>query len=118
EKDPEAYLRNVELLEKDLGDGNGRMASVGIAPHSVRAVPLNYLQEIINFANQRQLPIHMHLAEQPAEVSTCIEEYGRSPVALLATEGLLSERFTAVHALKVSVSAVRMLAEVSAVVGG
>ncbi len=116
EKDPEAYLRNVELLEKDLGDGNGRMAWVGIAPHSVRAVPLNYLQEIINVANQRQLPIHMHLAEQPAEVSACIEEYGRSPVALLATEGLLSERFTAVHAIHVSPKAVRMLAEARAIV--
>ena len=34
----------------------------------------------------------MHVAEQPAEVSACIEEYGRSPVALLETEGLLSNR--------------------------
>jgi len=116
EKDPEAYLRNVELLEKDLGDGNGRMAWVGIAPHSVRAVPLNYLQEIINVAKQRQLPIHMHLAEQPAEVSACIEEYGRSPVALLATAGLVSERFTAVHEIHVSPKPVRMLAEARAIV--
>ena len=70
------------------------MAWVGIAPHSVRAVPLHYLKEIIGFADERRWPIHMHVAEQPAEVSACIEEYGRSPVALLATEGLLSERFT------------------------
>jgi formimidoylglutamate deiminase len=76
----------------------------------VRAVPLNYLKEIISVANERQLPVHMHVAEQPAEVSACIEEYGRSPVALLATEGLLSERFTAVHAIHVSAKAVGMLA--------
>lgn len=136
EKDPETYLKNVEKLARDLQQGgsatiregssesggalpDGRasaMAWVGIAPHSVRAVPLNYLKEIINAANRRQLPVHMHVAEQPAEVSACIEEYGRSPVALLATEGCLSERFTAVHSIHVSPKAVRMLAEARAIV--
>jgi formimidoylglutamate deiminase len=115
EKDPEAYLKNVEQLASDLGDGN-KMAWVGVAPHSVRAVPLNYLKEIVNVANQRQLPVHMHVAEQPAEVSACIEEYGRSPVALLATEGLLNERFTGVHSIHVSPKAVRMLADARAMV--
>ncbi len=91
-------------------------AWVGIAPHSVRAVPLSYLKEIIPFANKRRLPVHMHLAEQPAEVSACIAEYGRSPVALLATEGLLSERFTGVHAIHVSPKAVGMLADARAMV--
>ena len=65
EKDPEVYLKNAEQLRSDLGDEN-KMAWVGIAPHSVRAVPLNYLKEIIGVANQRQLPVHMHVAEQPA----------------------------------------------------
>jgi formimidoylglutamate deiminase len=115
ETNPEVYLKNVEQLRSDLGDGN-RMAWVGIAPHSVRAVPLPYLKEIIGFANQRQLPVHMHVAEQPAEVSACIEEYGRSPVALLATEGLLSERFTGVHVIHVTPKAIGMLAEARATV--
>jgi formimidoylglutamate deiminase len=79
-------------------------------------VPLDYLKEIINVANERALPVHMHVAEQPAEVSACIEEYGRSPVALLATEGLLSERFTAVHSIHVSPKAVGMLAAARAMV--
>jgi formimidoylglutamate deiminase len=52
----------------------------------------------------------MHVAEQPAEVSACIQEYGRSPVALLDTEGLLSDRFTAVHAIHVTPKAVAALA--------
>jgi formimidoylglutamate deiminase len=115
ETDPEVYLKNLEQLSSDLGDGY-KMAWVGIAPHSVRAVPLNYLKEIINVADQRQLPVHMHVAEQPAEVSACIEEYGRSPVALLATEGLLSERFTGVHSIHVSPKAVRMVADARAMV--
>lgn len=122
EQDPQEYLKNVERLANDLrhsGDpalkeeGRG-MAWVGVAPHSVRAVPLNYLKEIADFAGQQQLPVHMHVAEQPAEVSACIEEYGRSPVALLATEDLLSERFTAVHAIHVTPKAIRLLADARA----
>jgi formimidoylglutamate deiminase len=118
EDDPEVYLRHLEQLHKDFGemDSSGRMVWTGVAPHSVRAVPLDYLKEVISVANSKQLPVHMHVAEQPAEVSACIKEYGRSPVALLATEGLLSERFTAVHAIHVTPKAVRMLADARAMV--
>ena len=115
EKDAELYLKNVAQLQKDLTDEKG-MTGIGVAPHSVRAVPLNFLKEIVAFANDELLPVHMHVAEQAAEVGTCIEEYGRSPVALLATEGLLSERFTAVHAIHVTPKAVRMLADARATV--
>jgi len=68
----------------------------------------------VAFANQQRLPVHMHVAEQPAEVSACIQEHGRSPVSLLATEGLLSERFTAVHAIHVTPKAIGRLAEAGA----
>jgi formimidoylglutamate deiminase len=115
ETNPEAYLKNIQQLAGDLGNEN-RMAWTGVAPHSVRAVPLDYLKEIIGFANERKLPVHMHVAEQQAEVSACIQEYGRSPVALLATEGLLSERFTGVHSIHVSPKAVRMIADARAIV--
>ena len=114
ENDPETYLKNLEQLGKDLSQVDESMAWIGVAPHSVRAVPLDYLKEVIGVANGKRLPVHMHVAEQPAEVSACIEEYGRSPVALLATEGLLSERFTAVHAIHVTPKAVRMLADARA----
>jgi formimidoylglutamate deiminase len=116
EKDAELYLKNFGRLRKDLGNEHGDMAWVGLAPHSVRAVPLDFLKEIVAFANAEKLPVHMHVAEQAAEVSACIKEYGRSPIALLATEGLLSERFTAVHAIHVTQKAIRMLADAHAIV--
>ncbi|HMJ26625.1 MAG TPA: amidohydrolase family protein, partial [Pyrinomonadaceae bacterium] len=53
---------------------------------------------------------------QPAEVSACIEEHGRSPIALLQTEGLLSERFTAVHAIHVTPKAIPSFARTGAMV--
>jgi len=115
EKDSEGYLRNVDRLIGDLSGAKG-MAWAGVAPHSVRAVPVNYLKDVIKFADERKLPVHMHVAEQPAEVSSCIEEYGRSPVALLATEGLLSERFTGVHMIHVTTKAIDMLAAARAMI--
>jgi formimidoylglutamate deiminase len=118
ENDPAAYLKNLEQLGNDLSklDAGRRMVWTGVAPHSVRAVPLDYLKEVIGVANSRQLPVHMHVAEQPAEVSACIAEYGRSPVALLATEGLLNERFTGVHLIHVTPKAIQMLADARAIV--
>jgi formimidoylglutamate deiminase len=106
EDTPDLYLKNLDQLL----DVNDEMAWIGVAPHSVRAVPLDYLKTIVAFANERALPVHMHVAEQPAEVSACIAEYGRSPVALLETEGLLSKRFTAVHAIHVTPKGIPALA--------
>lgn len=109
EDSPETYLTHLDQLVASL-DAKDGMAWAGVAPHSVRAVPLDYLKSVVRFANERDLPVHMHVAEQPAEVSACIQEYGRSPVALLDTEGLLSDRFTAVHAIHVTPKAVAALA--------
>jgi formimidoylglutamate deiminase len=141
EKDPDTYLKNVERLIADVNRGtsptvregsidsdpsralpDGRASAshasvwAGIAPHSVRAVPLDYLREVITHANQHGLKVHMHVAEQPAEVSACVEEHRRTPVALLETEGLLSERFTAVHAIHVTPKAIPSFARTGAMV--
>ena len=130
EGDPQIYLKNVEALAKSvrtpsednstsnaLADARATASAwIGVAPHSVRAVPLNYLKDVIAYATEHDLKVHMHVAEQPAEVSACIEEHGRTPVALLQTEGLLSERFTAVHAIHVTPKAVRSFAQTHAMV--
>jgi formimidoylglutamate deiminase len=80
------YLDNVAALATHVNTSVG-MAWIGVAPHSVRAVPLDYLKRVGEYAAQHGLQIHMHVAEQSAEVSACIEEHGRSPIALLETGG-------------------------------
>jgi formimidoylglutamate deiminase len=114
ETDPQVYLKSVERLASDVGTQS--TAWVGVAPHSVRAVRLPYLRDVIKFASTHNLKAHMHVAEQPAEVSASVEEYGRSPVALLDTEGLLSEDFTAVHAIHVTAKAIASFAKSGAMV--
>jgi formimidoylglutamate deiminase len=135
EADVNLYLKNLETLiasvrsprfarvpRASLSEENSTpecvpMATwIGVAPHSVRAVPLGHLKELISYANQHDLKIHMHVAEQPAEVSSCIEEYGRTPMVLLQTEGLLNERFTAVHAIHVTPKTIVSFSETGAMV--
>ena len=118
EKDPAIYLRNLESLISDMGRTTAPLSTawVGVAPHSIRAVPLDHLCEVITYAKQHDLKVHMHVAEQPAEVSACVEEYGRTPISLLETEGLLSERFTAVHAIHVTPKAIPSFAKTGAMV--
>jgi len=92
-------------VDRFLSDTDTLIASgaqVGVAPHSVRAVPLDYLRAVAEYARSRELPLHMHVAEQPAEVEACIAEYGRRPVELLHENGILGERFTAVHAIHIT----------------
>ena len=59
---------------------------------------------------ERKLPLHMHVAEQIAENEACLREYGATPVALLAREGLLGPDFTAVHAIHITADEIARLA--------
>lgn len=70
---------------------------VGVAPHSVRAVPPSWLAPLGQYADRHRMPLHMHVAEVVREVDECLAETGRRPVELLADHGVLSDRFVAVH---------------------
>lgn len=87
---------------------------VGIAPHSVRAVPPAWLRPLAEHARKNQLPLHMHVAEQPAEIEACLGETGKRPVELLAEHGVLDERFVAVHATHLLAHEARLLGEARA----
>jgi formimidoylglutamate deiminase len=101
EADPEEYLRQLSQLDQDLRRADASLAWPGIALHSVRALPLDYLRRVAQFTQGAGagFAVHMHVAEQPAEIAACIAEHGRSPVMLLADLGLLNEQLTAVHAI-------------------
>jgi formimidoylglutamate deiminase len=86
-------------------------ASVGVAPHSVRAVPIDYIRTVADYAKARGLPLHIHVSEQPAEVEACVGEYGRRPVELLHDHGILDQRFTAVHAIHITEEEAALLGE-------
>ena len=71
-------------------------ARIGVAAHSVRAVPRDALPVLAEIAGDR--PLHVHVSEQPAENEQCLAAYGLTPVAVLASAGVLGAHTTAVHA--------------------
>jgi formimidoylglutamate deiminase len=85
------YLEQLEGLR-------GRGLSVGLAPHSVRACPADWLLEIGSYAEREGLPLHVHADEQPKEVEECLAEHGCRPIELLGRTGCLGPRTTVVHA--------------------
>jgi formiminoglutamate deiminase len=89
----EAWAGRLAAL--DLPEAHARL---GAAAHSVRAVPADRLPDVAAFADERGLPLHVHVSEQPAENSACLAAYGRTPTALLADAGALTERTSLVHA--------------------
>jgi formimidoylglutamate deiminase len=98
------YLAQVERL---AGDG----LRVGLAPHSVRACPRDWLEEIGRYAAGSGLVLHVHADEQPREVEECVAEHGLRPIELLAETGCLGPRTTVVHATHADERELALLAE-------
>jgi len=107
-------LADVDLLSARFVDD--QFVSVGIAPHSVRAVPRPWLAKAASFAREREMPFHMHVAEQRRELEECIAEHGAPPVRMLAEDGVLDHRFVAVHATHLEADEVAALGAAKAFV--
>jgi formimidoylglutamate deiminase len=102
-----AYLDEIEeLLTAGL--------RVGLAPHSVRACPRDWLVEIARYASSTPLPLHVHACEQPREIDECRAEHGLRPIELLAETGCLGPGTTVVHATHADDRELDLLAEAGA----
>jgi formimidoylglutamate deiminase len=99
-----AYLEQVEEL-RESG------AHVGVAPHSVRACPADWLEELGAYAKREGLVLHVHADEQPKEIEECLAEHGVRPIELLAQAGCLGPRTTIVHGTHADEHELSLLAE-------
>jgi formimidoylglutamate deiminase len=108
----EAYLARVDALRESVaGDP---LVTVGYAPHSVRALPREWLESIARHAAESGLPVHVHADEQPREIDESLAEHGLRPIALLDACGLLGPRTTIIHATHADDDELDLLAERSA----
>jgi formimidoylglutamate deiminase len=103
DKDAGAVLSAVSRLTEEVE--SDPMVTVGLAPHSVRAVPKSWLEAFSGHAGV----VHMHVAEQPKEVEACVAEHGKRPVELLSDLGFLKPTFTAVHAVCIEPEEISLL---------
>jgi formimidoylglutamate deiminase len=97
-RDPsvQAFLTRVDDL-RQWSEGRA-LVEVGVAAHSVRAVPRGWLREIGEYALRHDLPLHIHADEQRREIEECLSEHDARPIELLAQTGFLGPSTTIVHA--------------------
>jgi formimidoylglutamate deiminase len=88
---------------------------LGIAPHSLRAVSQESLQEIVKAINYG--PIHIHIAEQLKEVDDVLESYGARPVEWLLQNVEVDSRWCLIHATHMIPEEIQNVANSGAVVG-
>ena len=101
------YLRQLEGL-REAG------VRVGVAPHSVRACPADWLEELGRYAERQGLPLHVHADEQPREIEECVAEHGIRPIELLDRTGCLGAHTTVVHATHANGDELDLLARAGA----
>ncbi len=99
----EAYLERVESL-RETG------VPVGVAPHSVRAVPENWFRAIASYSHKYGLPLHVHADEQMGEIEQCRAAYDCTPIELLERFDALGSTTTVVHATHASAAEIELLA--------
>jgi len=99
----DAYLDRVEAL-RTTG------VPIGVAPHSVRAVPESWFRAIASYSRAHGVPLHVHADEQTAEIEQCQAAYGCRPIELLGRLGALWERTTIVHATHAGAGEIGLLA--------
>src|SRR5262249_15032014 len=83
--DAETFLARIDALSAWAADRPG--VAVGVAAHSVRAVPADWLEAIAAHADARGWVRHVHAHEQVRELEECQAEHGCSPIELLERTG-------------------------------
>lgn len=88
-------------------------AKTGVAPHSLRAVT----PEALDHLGRLKGPIHMHLAEQKAEVEEIKSAYGARPVTWVLDHQGIDARWCLIHCTQMTLAETRGLAHTGAVAG-
>jgi formimidoylglutamate deiminase len=104
----DAYLERADALRAWARGREG--VHVGVAAHSVRAVPASWLEAIAAYSERHGLVRHVHAHEQPRELDECRAEHGVSPIELLDRSGFLGPRTSLIHGIHVDSGDVRRLA--------
>ncbi|WP_020651891.1 formimidoylglutamate deiminase [Massilia niastensis] len=99
-----------------LGSLRDGQLEVGAAPHSLRAATIAQVRALAEGLPQGR-PLHIHIAEQQAEVAQCLAYSGQRPVAYLMEHAGIDERWCLVHATHLDDLEVAALARSGAVAG-
>lgn len=113
---PSAYASDMEdylskgLALRDRYQQHPQL-SFCFAPHAPYTVSDKAFSRVLTYAEQLNLPIHMHLHETQDEIKISIESYGVRPIERLHELGLLSPNLIAVHMTQLTDDEIQLMAQ-------
>ncbi|MFC0227154.1 formimidoylglutamate deiminase [Serratia aquatilis] len=110
----ESYLEQQQVIARQLAELP--LQNQGLCFHSLRAVELSQMQQILT-ASDQTLPVHIHIAEQQKEVNDCLAWSGQRPVAWLYEHLPVDKRWCLVHATHLDREELEQLAHSKAIAG-
>lgn len=108
-KDADEYLAKGIELHDQLQNNN--LISTAFAPHAPYTVSDDALNQMSTFAEELDIPIHIHLHETAGEIEQALAQTGKRPIQRLNDLGLLSPRLLAVHMTELTDEDIKLVAE-------
>jgi 5-methylthioadenosine/S-adenosylhomocysteine deaminase len=106
--DPLDYLAKGMALRDAMRDQP--LLSFCFAPHAPYSVADKALAQVATYANELDVPVHIHVHETLDEIAQATAQSGRRPLSRLESLGLLTPNLIAVHAAHLNPSEIEALA--------
>jgi formimidoylglutamate deiminase len=106
----------LDLLDGLRASERSAQFEIGIALHSLRAVPAESVRAVLDARRDGDV-VHIHVAEQQREVTACQQHFGRRPIEWLAENVALDKRWCLIHATHATAEELQAVAATGAVIG-
>ena len=103
-----SLIEAKEFCLKWNGAANGRITTM-LGPHAPYTCPPEYIKEVVKVAKEINSEIHIHLSETKYEVDTCLEKFGKTPIAHMDSLGLLDLGVLAAHCVHVTPEDIQLM---------
>jgi len=90
-------LKENIYLEKKYKDDE--LISIGLGPHAVYTIDLDYLKKVSDIAYKYKMPIHIHLSETKKENDDCIKRFNMTPTEVFEKSGIFNHKTIAAHGI-------------------
>ncbi|NLT95760.1 MAG: amidohydrolase [Clostridia bacterium] len=105
-----ALKESKDFVKKWHKSCNGRITCT-LAPHAPYTCPPDYLQKVLEAAQELEVGIHIHLAETKQEFNDILEQYGKTPTRHVYDLGLFQVPVLAAHCVYLTEEDIELMAE-------